>query len=89
MQVQGKRWFQEREAQGPGGKTLKVMRGSGSHQQVQEFKRRRRKDTSHPAPRRKEESVHINSAHVSVGGWVACISLIKKKAYFENETEMD
>ena len=44
------------------------MRGSGSHGQVQEFKKkkkRRRKDTSHPAPKRKEERVHINSARVS------------------------
>ena len=88
MQVQGKRWFQEREAEGPGGKTLKVMRGSGSHRQVQEFKRRS-KDTSHPAPRRKEESVHINSAHVSAGWWGCLHSLVKKKAYVENETEMD
>ena len=76
MQVQGKRWFQERKAEGTGGKTLNLMRGSGSHGQVQEFKKkkRRRKDTSHPAPKRKEESVHINSAHVSAGRW-GCLHL--------------
>ena len=44
MQVQGKRWFQEREAEGTGGKTLKVMRGSGSHGQVQEFKKKKKKE---------------------------------------------
>ena len=44
MQVQGKRWFQEREAEGTGGKTLKVMRGSGSHGQVQEFKKKKEKE---------------------------------------------
>lgn len=59
----------------------------GSHSQVQD--RKRRKDTSHAAPRRKEESVHKFRLTCQLGARVACISLVKKEVYVENETEVD
>lgn len=63
MQVQGKRWFQEREAEDQEARPQGYERqwvpqaGAGIQKKKQGY--------FYPAPRRKEESVHINSAHVS------------------------
>lgn len=75
---------------GPEGRILKDVRGSGPQSHVQEPTRKRR-DTSHADPRRKEESVHANSGK-SVGGHWGCLHLPRQEGGADSkgsEAEVD